>query len=73
MGLLKNIVFQYPGGLWSDELEMDVSGGLLFRKGDILERGGKHWQIDSIEWELSDEESKGIPTLRISLVNARVN
>jgi hypothetical protein len=52
---------------------MDVSGGLLFRKGDILERGGKHWQIDSIEWELSDEESKGIPTLRISLVNARVN
>ena len=73
MGLAKNIVYQYVGAPLSDELELDASGRLLFRKGDLLERYGKQWQIDSMQWELSDEGSKGVPTLLISLVNARVN
>jgi hypothetical protein len=73
MGLVKNIVYQYAGVPLPDELELDASGRLLFRKGDLLERCGKQWQIDSIEWELSDEGSKSMPTLWITLVNPRVN
>ena len=73
MGLSKNIVYRYADNLWSDELEVDAFGGLVFKKGDILERRGKHWQIDSIEWAPSGENLEGIPTLWISLVNARVN
>lgn len=73
MRLSKIVVYSYPDSLCSDEHEVDVSGGLIFKKGDILERRGKPWQIDSIVWEPSNEGSVGTPTLWISLVNALVN
>ena len=67
MGLAKNIVYQYVGVPLPDDVELDASGHLLFRKGDLLERHGKQWQIDSMQWELSEEGSMGVPTLWITL------
>ena len=48
MGLVKNIVYQYPYDLLSDEIEIDLTGELHFTKGDIIVRRGKNWKINSV-------------------------
>jgi hypothetical protein len=73
MGLSKNVVYRFADDLRSDEPEFDEFGNITFRKGDILDKGGKQWQVDKVQWELPDEASPGLPTLRVYLVNARVN
>ena len=73
MGLAKIVVYRFVDNLQSDELELDRTGGLTFRKDDILTRGEKQWQVDKVQWESADEASRGMPTLWVYLVNARVN
>jgi hypothetical protein len=70
MGLPKNIVYRFVDDPRWDELEVDRAGALTFKKGDVLTIGGKQWQVDKARWELSDEESKRVPTLRIDLKKA---
>jgi hypothetical protein len=73
MGLPKNVIYRFVDDPRSDELEVDHSGALRFRAGEILGRGGKFWRVDSIRWELSSEHSQRVPTLRVYLTRAPVN
>lgn len=69
MGQPKNILYSYSDPLLPDELEMDPTGGLTFKKGDILTRRGKNWLVDAVHM---DNEA-AVPTLWINLVHAPVN
>ena len=57
----------------SDEVELDRTGALSFRKGDILGRDGKLWRVGLVQSEMADENSKKVPTLRVDLTKAWVN
>ena len=72
MGVGKNIVYQYLHTVCPDDLEVDLTGELTFKTGDIIVRGGKHWRIDSITVEDTTQELRR-PTLWIYLVEAAVN
>jgi hypothetical protein len=63
MGLPKNVVYQFVDDPRWDELEVDNAGALTFKKGDVLTKGERQWQVIKTQWELSDEESKRMPTL----------
>jgi hypothetical protein len=69
MGLMKNIVYRYSDSKWSDDLEIDPNGECTLRKGDILERRGRHWLVDSV----IVEAETAIPTFWIYLIDPLVN
>ncbi len=73
MGLLKNIIYRFVDDPRSDELETDLTGKVMFKKGDVLVKDGKQWRVDAVLWELPDEESKKVPTLRVYLFRTWVN
>ena len=73
MGLQKNVVYRFVDDPRSDELEVDRTGKRAFRNGDILPRGERLWRVCSVQWELSDENSKRVPTLWVYLTKARGN
>ena len=73
MGAPKNVVYRFAGGLRSDDLEMDRSGSLIFRKGDIFEKDRKQWLVQEIQWEWPDDGVRGVPLLRVYLTEALVN
>jgi hypothetical protein len=73
MGLPKNVAYRFVDDLLSDQVEVDRLGERTFQKGDLVERSGKMWQVGSMLWELSDEDSKRVPTLWLYLTKARVN
>jgi len=72
MGVAKNIVYQYLHTVCPDDLEVDLTGELAFKRGDIIVRGGKHWRIDSVTVEDTTQELRR-PTLWIYLIEAPVN
>lgn len=72
MGRVKNIVYQFSDNGLPDDLEIDLTGELHFTKGDIIERRGKNWKINSITIEEPINKEQR-PTLWVDLVDPPVN
>jgi hypothetical protein len=70
---VKNIVYRFVGDVRSDELKTDLTGRVSFEKGDILSKDDKPRRVDSVHRELTDEESKRVPTLWVYLFNPLAN
>jgi len=68
----RNIVYQYSDNLWSDDLEIDLTGELTFKKGDIILRRGKNWKIDSVHSEQYINDLRMV-TIWVYLVDVSVN
>ena len=68
----RNIVYQYSDNIWSDDLEIDLTGELMFKKGDIISRRGKNWKIDSVHSEQCINDLRMV-TIWIYLVDVLVN
>jgi hypothetical protein len=69
----KNIVYSYADKREFDELEVDMTGELSFKKGDIITRNWRTWKVESIHLHTEAEDAASIPTLWVLLVNAPVN
>jgi len=67
----RKIVYQYSDTLWSDDLEIDLTGELTFKKGDIIVRRGKNWKIDSVHSEQYINDPR--MTIWVYLVDVLVN
>jgi len=69
----RKIAYQYSNSLWSDDLEIDLTGELTFKQGDLISRRGKNWKINSVLSEDVIDYKDGMPTIWVLLVNAPVN
>jgi hypothetical protein len=67
----RNIVYQYSDNIWADDLEIDLTGELTFKKGDIILRRGKNWKIDSVHSEQYINDPR--MTIWVYLVDVLVN
>lgn len=47
----KRIIYKFPDKILSDEMDVDLSGELSFKQGDLIARCGKDWTIGSIFFE----------------------
>ena len=68
----RKIIYKYSKNLWDDDMEIDLTGELTFKQGDIISRRGKNWKIDSVHLEDFDDQG-GMPTISVFLVDTRVH
>jgi hypothetical protein len=68
----KNMVYSYADPRQSDDFEIDLSGELSIRAGDIIVRVGSSWKVQQVHLAEANEAS-GLPTLWVFLVKAAVN
>jgi hypothetical protein len=68
----KNIVYRYSDNVLSDDLEIDLTGELTFKKGDVILRSGKNWKIDSVHSEQYINDLRMV-TIWVYLVDVPVN
>jgi hypothetical protein len=74
VGRAKRIIYKYPDKLLSDDLEVDLSGELSFKQGDLIARCGKDWRIDSIFFEKRvGDDPRGMHTFWLWLIEPPVN
>jgi hypothetical protein len=74
MSSAKRIIYKYSSKLLSDELEVDLTGELSFKQGDLIARCGKDWKIDSIFFEKRvGDDPRGMHTFWLSLIELPVN
>ena len=67
-------MYSYVDSWLSDEIEVDQTGELSLKKGDIVARRHRTWIVDSIHLEQDIVgDWKRAPTLWVLLVEARVN
>lgn len=69
----RKIVYQYSNPRYADEVEIDLTGELTFRVGEIVLRRWNHWRIDSVLFEDHVDDHKEMPTIWVFLVDAPVN
>lgn len=69
----RKIVYQYSDRLWSDDIEIDLTGEVTFTKGDIILRRWKNWKIDSVHFEDAIDVQNRAATIWVYLVDAPVN
>jgi hypothetical protein len=67
------IIYKYSKNLWDDDLEIDLTGELAFKQGDIISRRGRNWKIDSVHSEDLVDDQMGMPSITVFLVDARVH
>lgn len=72
MASAKNIVYRYSDNVLSDDLEIDLTGELTFKKGDVILRSGKNWKIDSVHSEQYINDLRMV-TIWVYLVDVPVN
>jgi hypothetical protein len=68
----RNVVYQYSDNLLCDDLEIDLTGDLMFKHGDIISRRGDNWRVDSIHQEDYLNDLRMV-TIWLYLVHALVN
>lgn len=68
---MKHIVYTYGDGQ-PDEKDFDARGLFKFTKGDVVQKRGITWRIESVEW-LGANDEKQIPTVRVHLTRVEGN
>ena len=67
----KHIVYRYNGDAHSEETVADWTGDLpLHTVGEIVERHGKRWKVDSIDDASTVTGHRAIPIHRVYLIDA---
>ena len=69
----RKIIYKYSKNLWDDDMEIDLTGELTFKQGDIISRRGRNWKINSVHEEDFVDDQRGMPTISVSLVDTRVH
>jgi hypothetical protein len=69
----RKIIYKYSKNRWDDDLEIDLTGELTFKQGDMISRRRRNWKIESVHSEDHVDDQRGMPTITVFLVDARVH